>query len=83
MNRDQDPDYQFQNGPGLFDSDEERTQIPTQVQTMVEGSGSIRVSDYNPAPDVDYLQVSFYFLLFCFFIQLLQQRSLVILFHFY
>lgn len=56
MTRDQDPDYQFQNGPGLFDSDEERTQIPTQVQTMVEGSGSIRVSDYNPAPDVDYLQ---------------------------
>ena len=61
MNRDQDPDYEFQNGPGLFDSDEEQlvgTQIPTQVQTMVEGSGSIRVSDYNPAPDVDYLQVS-------------------------
>jgi hypothetical protein len=59
MNRDQDPDYQLENGLGLYGSDEELgTQIPTQVQTITDGSGAVRVSEYKPSPDVDYLQVS-------------------------
>ncbi|XP_022858849.1 uncharacterized protein LOC111379653 isoform X2 [Olea europaea var. sylvestris] len=41
----------------MFGSDEEvRTQIPTQAQSLVEGSGAVMVSEYKPAPDVDYLQ---------------------------
>ncbi|KAK2413017.1 hypothetical protein P8452_73260 [Trifolium repens] len=57
MNRDQDPDYQLENGLGLYGSDEELgTQIPTQVQTITDGSGAVRVSEYKPSPDVDYLQ---------------------------
>ncbi|XP_027774906.1 uncharacterized protein LOC107028781 isoform X2 [Solanum pennellii] len=46
-------DYAIQ----MFGSDEElSSQIPTQVQTLVEGSGSVLVSEYKPVPDVDYLQ---------------------------
>ncbi|GAU44648.1 hypothetical protein TSUD_204280 [Trifolium subterraneum] len=57
MNRDQVPDYQLENGIGLYGSDEELgTQIPTQVQTITDGSGAVRVSEYKPSPDVDYLQ---------------------------
>lgn len=42
----------------MFGSDEEvKTQIPTQAQSLVEGSGAVLVSEYKPAPDVDYLQV--------------------------
>jgi len=42
----------------MFGSDDEfGTQIPSQAQTIVEGSGSVLVSEYKPAPDVDYLQV--------------------------
>lgn len=42
----------------MYGSDEEvRTQIPTQAQSLVEGSGSVLVSEYQPVPDVDYLQV--------------------------
>lgn len=57
MNRDQD--YQVENGLGYFDSEEEvGSLVRNQVQTIVEGSGSTRPSsDYDPAPDVDYLQV--------------------------
>ncbi|KAH6756057.1 hypothetical protein C2S52_015251 [Perilla frutescens var. hirtella] len=41
----------------MFGSDEEvSTQIPTQAQSLVEGSGAVLVSEYRPAPDVDYLQ---------------------------
>ncbi|CAA2933685.1 Hypothetical predicted protein [Olea europaea subsp. europaea] len=41
----------------MFGSDEEvKTQIPTQAQSLVEGSGAVMVSEYKPAPDVDYLQ---------------------------
>ncbi|CAN4076970.1 unnamed protein product [Withania somnifera] len=41
----------------MFGSDEElSSQIPTQVQSVVEGSGSVLVSEYKPVPDVDYLQ---------------------------
>jgi hypothetical protein len=59
MNRDQNPDCQLENGLGLYGSDEELgTQIPTQVQTITDGSGAVRVSEYKPSPDVDYLQVS-------------------------
>lgn len=51
------PDYELENGLGYFDSDEELgTLVRTQVQTIVEGSGPTRPSDYDPAPDVDYLQ---------------------------
>lgn len=61
MDRDQDrysPDYELENGLGFFGSDEEvLTQIPTQAQSIVEGSGTVRVLEYQPYPDVDYLQV--------------------------
>ncbi|XP_057781254.1 uncharacterized protein LOC130999667 [Salvia miltiorrhiza] len=41
----------------MLGSDEEvSTQIPTQAQSLVEGSGAVMVSEYRPAPDVDYLQ---------------------------
>ncbi|KAK6161582.1 hypothetical protein DH2020_004963 [Rehmannia glutinosa] len=41
----------------MFGSDEEvSTQIPTQAQSLVEGSGAVLVSEYKPVPDVDYLQ---------------------------
>ncbi|KAI3826722.1 hypothetical protein L1987_00774 [Smallanthus sonchifolius] len=36
--------------------DEFGTQVPTQAQTVVEGSGVVLVSEYKPSPDVDYLQ---------------------------
>lgn len=42
----------------MFGSDDEfGSQLPTQAQTIVEGSGAVLVSEYKPAPDVDYLQV--------------------------
>ncbi|XP_061363562.1 uncharacterized protein LOC133307139 isoform X2 [Gastrolobium bilobum] len=54
VNRDQDrysPDCE------LKGSDEELgTRIPTQAQSVVEGSGTVRVSEFQPVPDVDYLQ---------------------------
>ncbi|KAL2339341.1 hypothetical protein Fmac_013787 [Flemingia macrophylla] len=60
MNRDRDtysPDYELEKGLGLFGSDEDlATQIPTQAQSVVEGSGSIRIAEFKPVPDVDYLQ---------------------------
>ncbi|KAK4421935.1 hypothetical protein Salat_2144200 [Sesamum alatum] len=41
----------------MFGSDEEvATQIPTQAQSLVEGSGAVLVSEYKPVADVDYLQ---------------------------
>ena len=42
----------------MFGSDEEvGSQIPTQAQSVVEGSGAVLVSEFKPVPDVDYLQV--------------------------
>ncbi|CAK9136296.1 unnamed protein product [Ilex paraguariensis] len=41
----------------MLGSDEEVTQIPTQAQSVVEGSGAVLVSEYKPVPDVDYLQM--------------------------
>ncbi|KAI3668288.1 hypothetical protein L6452_43365 [Arctium lappa] len=42
----------------MFGSDDEiATQVPTQAQTIVEGSGVVLLSEYRPAPDVDYLQI--------------------------
>lgn len=70
--------YEEENVARMFGSDEEvGTQIPTQAQSIVEGSGSVLVSEFKPVPDVDYLQVCNYcvpkwFLFFIF-----------ILFHFY
>lgn len=65
MNRDQDrcsPNYEMENGLGLYGSDEELgIQIPTQAQSIAEGSGAVRVSEYKPVPDVDYLQVCKHF----------------------
>lgn len=41
-----------------YGSDEEvSVQIPTQAQSLVEGSGAVLVSEYKPPTDVDYLQV--------------------------
>ncbi|KAL5834294.1 hypothetical protein ACOSQ4_013791 [Xanthoceras sorbifolium] len=60
MRRDQDMDswrYEEENVVSMFGSDEDSgTQIPTQAQSVVEGSGSVMVSEYKPVPDVDYLQ---------------------------
>ncbi|KAI3459873.1 hypothetical protein Pfo_016536 [Paulownia fortunei] len=40
-----------------FGSDKEiSVQIPTQAQSLVEGSGAVLVSEYKPVPDVDFLQ---------------------------
>ncbi|XP_021982446.1 uncharacterized protein LOC110878447 isoform X2 [Helianthus annuus] len=36
--------------------DEFGAQVPTQAQTVTEGSGAVLVSEYKPSPDVDYLQ---------------------------
>jgi hypothetical protein len=45
-----------------FDSDEDTTttglRIPTQAQAIVEGPGSLAVSELQRVPDVDYIQVS-------------------------
>ncbi|XP_068344544.1 uncharacterized protein [Pyrus communis] len=44
-------------GASMFGSDEEvGTQIPTQAQSVVEGSGAVMVSEFRPVADVDYLQ---------------------------
>ncbi|MFS7988718.1 hypothetical protein Hanom_Chr11g01038181 [Helianthus anomalus] len=40
----------------LGSDDEFGTPVPTQAQTVVEGSGAVLVSEYKPSPDVDYLQ---------------------------
>ncbi|KAI7733569.1 hypothetical protein M8C21_008873, partial [Ambrosia artemisiifolia] len=36
--------------------DEFGFQVPTQAQTLAEGSCAVLVSEYKPSPDVDYLQ---------------------------
>lgn len=42
----------------MFGSDEDAgIKIPTQAQSVVEGSGAVLVSETRPVPDVDYLQV--------------------------
>lgn len=41
-----------------FNDEKTGTQIPTQAQSIVEGSGSVMVTEFKPVPDVDYLQVS-------------------------
>ena len=42
----------------MFGSDEEvTTQIPTQAQSVVQGSGEVLVAEYKLVPNVDYLQV--------------------------
>jgi len=65
MNRDRDtysPNSELEKGLALFGSEDEvTTQIPTQAQTVVEGSGSIRVTEFKPVADVDYLQVCNHF----------------------
>ncbi|XP_072969561.1 uncharacterized protein [Typha angustifolia] len=44
-------------GAFMFGSDEESgTQVPTQAQSVVEGSSTVLVSEYKPIPDIDYLQ---------------------------
>ncbi|XVF41438.1 hypothetical protein PTKIN_Ptkin01aG0280000 [Pterospermum kingtungense] len=50
--------YEDENAMCFFGSDEEDTgtQIPTQAQSVVEGSGAVMVSELKPVPDVDYLQ---------------------------
>ncbi|KAI6695544.1 hypothetical protein NL676_023254 [Syzygium grande] len=40
----------------LSPEDDGGTQIPTQAQSLVEGSGAVLVSEYKPVPEVDYLQ---------------------------
>lgn len=61
MRKDQDMDglrSKEENVIGMFGSDEDvGTQIPTQAQSVVEGSGAVMVSEFKPVPDVDYLQV--------------------------
>ena len=51
------------NGVHLFGFDDDvLTQIPTQAQSIVEGSGSWRVPRYKPVTDADYLQVCHFYL---------------------
>lgn len=61
MRRDQDIDnmeYGEKGSAHMFGSEEDvGSQIPTQAQSVVEGSGAVLVSEFRPAPDVDYLQV--------------------------
>ena len=72
MRRDQDMDswrYEEENAVGMFGSDEDAgTQIPTQIQSLVEGSGTVMVSEYKPVLDVDYLQVCNLSVLFLWFL---------------
>ncbi|KAF2283114.1 hypothetical protein GH714_043438 [Hevea brasiliensis] len=60
MRRDQDVDYfkvEDENMVSMFGPDEDTgTKIPTQAQSIVEGSNTVVVSEYKPVPDVDYLQ---------------------------
>ncbi|KAM0940077.1 hypothetical protein DsansV1_C19g0160121 [Dioscorea sansibarensis] len=42
------------NGAFVFGSDEE-VKVPTQSQSLVEGSDTVLVSEYKPIPDLDYL----------------------------
>lgn len=52
-------EHQHRNDEVLLGSDEENgVQVPTQAQSVVEGSNTIVVSEYKPIPDIDYLQVS-------------------------
>lgn len=63
--------YQKKNTTEMFgfgSNDEKDTQIPTQAQSIVEGSGSVMVSEFKPVPDVDYLQVSIADLIFPFYL---------------
>ncbi|XP_022744763.1 uncharacterized protein LOC111295512 isoform X1 [Durio zibethinus] len=49
--------YDEESNMCLFSSDEDTgTQIPTQAQSIAEGSGAVTVSELKPVPDVDYLQ---------------------------
>lgn len=42
----------------MFGSDDDfGTQVPTQAQSLVEGSGTL-LAEYKPIPDIDYLQVN-------------------------
>ncbi|KAL5544309.1 hypothetical protein UlMin_008093 [Ulmus minor] len=51
-----DETYEEKNSPRMFGSDEEVvSQVPTQVQTLVEGSGSILVSDHSAARTIGFL----------------------------
>ncbi|KAL5990740.1 hypothetical protein ACLOJK_011644 [Asimina triloba] len=49
---------QVENGAQMFGSDDEinPTKVPSQVQSIVEGSGTVVVSEPKPIPDLDYLQ---------------------------
>ena len=64
MRRDQDMDnwkHEEEKVARMFGSDEEvGNQIPTQAQTIVEGSGAVLISEFKPVADVDYLQVCNY-----------------------
>lgn len=52
----------MENVTSMFGSDEESgTKIPTQAQSIVEGSNSVMVSEYKPVRDVDYIQVHLLF----------------------
>ena len=61
MRKDQDRDVwedEEESPVRIFGSDEEvPSGVPTQVQSLVEGSGAVLVSEFKPVPDVDYLQV--------------------------
>ncbi|KAK7277043.1 hypothetical protein RIF29_18192 [Crotalaria pallida] len=41
---------------GLDEENDAGIQIPTQAQSVVEGSGAVLVSEFKPVPDIDYLQ---------------------------
>ncbi|XP_065875401.1 uncharacterized protein [Euphorbia lathyris] len=48
-----------ENMASMFGPDEDKntpSSIPTQLQSLVEGSSTTVITEYKPAPDVDYLQ---------------------------
>lgn len=60
MTRDQDRytgEYERESGLCMFGSDEEvGVQIPTQAESVVQGSGALVAAELKPVPDVDYIQ---------------------------
>lgn len=42
--------------------DDNGSNIPTQVETLVRGTATVATPEYKSIPDLDYLQVAFSFL---------------------
>lgn len=49
----------------MFGPDDDGVKIPTQVETLVKGTAMVAEPEYKPIPDLDYLQVIFFIILYC------------------